>query len=187
MRMSGPERKKSRTDAGFCPRGVRRLTLCACLVTAGLLFSYLEALLPFSLGIPGVKLGLANLTVVMALLWLGPRGAFPVALLRVLLSGLLFGNTLMLLYSLCGCLLGLLSMTVLSRLPGRPFGTAGISIAGGVAHNLGQLLCASVIMGTDALLWYLPVLLAAGTAAGLLVGLTAAFLSARLLPFALKR
>ncbi len=172
--------RKTRARPLSLRQGIRRLTLTATLTGGGLLLAYIEAILPLSLGIPGVKLGLANLAVMLALLLLDLRTAFTVALLRVLLAGLLFGNLLSLAYSVSGCLVSFLVMLLLLKL-GR-LSPSGVGMAGGVAHNLAQLGCAALLLASEAVLWYLPVLLLSGTVAGLLIGLLAGLLAGRLAP-----
>lgn len=149
----------------------KRLVLCGMLTAAAFVLSYLESLLPFSIGIPGAKLGLANIVSLCALYTLGAGTAFGVLIARIVLSAFTFGNLSALFYSLAG---GVLSFGVmwLCRKSGK-FGVTGVGIAGGVTHNIGQLLAASVILGR-ALNAYLPVLLAAGAAAGTVIGAAAA-------------
>ena len=105
-----------------------------------LIFSYVETLIPISLGIPGAKLGLANLVIVTALYKMRLQEVYVLSVVRVVLSGLIFGNYISILYSLAG---GLLSLTVMAALKkGDRFSVTGISVAGGVFHNIGQLLIA---------------------------------------------
>ena len=136
-----------------------------------MIFSYVESLIPLNFGIPGVKLGLANLVVVAGLAFLPPLQILAVLISRICLTGLLFGNVLSLAYSLAGGLLSFLVMLLLKRIKG--FSMTGISIAGGVAHNVGQLLTAMVILGNVHLGWYFPPLLVAGVVAGGLIGMLA--------------
>lgn len=143
----------------------------ACLIGLAMIFSYVESLIPLNFGIPGVKLGLANLVVVAGLAFLPPLQILAVLISRICLTGLLFGNVLSLAYSLAGGLLSFLVMLLLKRIKG--FSMAGISIAGGVAHNVGQLLTAMVILGNVHLGWYFPPLLVAGVVAGGLIGMLA--------------
>ena len=139
------------------------------LITAlGLVLSYLESLVP-SLGVPGVKLGLPNIAIVFALYRLGWRDACIISLVRVFLVFLLFGNGAGLAYSLAGAALSLSLMGLLKK-TGR-FSSVGVSVAGGVAHNAGQLLVAMALLETSRLAWYLPVLWVSGTIAGVLVGI----------------
>ncbi len=141
------------------------------LIALSFTLSYLEHLLPLPVGIPGVKLGLANLVVVTALYLLGAKKAFPVAVVRILLAGLAFGNAFSLLYSLAGGLLSFFVMLLGKRTKLSP---VGVSVAGGVSHNVGQIAVAAAVMRTARIVYYLPVLLGAGLGTGLLIGLIAA-------------
>lgn len=143
----------------------------ACLMGLAMIFSYVESLIPLNFGIPGVKLGLANLVVVAGLAFMPPLQILAVLISRICLTGILFGNVLSLAYSLAGGLLSFLAMLLLKRV--RGFSMIGFSIAGGVAHNVGQLLTAMVILGNVHLGWYFPPLLAAGVVAGGLIGMLA--------------
>lgn len=132
--------------------------------------SYLEFLLPYSmLGVPGIKVGLANICVLAALYLFGLPEAAGINLVRIVLSWLIFGSFTGLLYSLAGAVLSLALMTVLKK-SGR-FSTVGVSAAGGAAHNVAQLAVAALLTGAAALWYYLPILLAAGTAAGVFNGI----------------
>lgn len=136
-----------------------------------LIFSYVESLLPLSLGIPGVKLGLANLIIVIGLYKMSLKEVYLLSLVRVLLSGFLFGNYFSILYSLAGALLSVTVMSLLKKNGG--FSVMGVSIAGGVSHNVGQLLVAMAVVETFSVAYYIPVLLIAGLITGLLIGITA--------------
>ena len=136
-----------------------------------LIFSYIETLVPISFGIPGVKLGLANLIIVIALYKIPLREVYVLSIVRVLLSGVLFGNYFSIAYSLAGGLLSLTVMALLKKAGG--FGVIGISIAGGVCHNIGQLVVAMIVVETFAMSYYMPVLLVAGMITGFLIGVVA--------------
>jgi heptaprenyl diphosphate synthase len=136
-----------------------------------LIFSYVETLIPIHFGVPGMKLGLANLIIVIALYKMRVREAFLLSVLRVLLSGFLFGNYFSIIYSLSGALLSLSAMTLLKRAGG--FSVTGVSIAGGVFHNIGQLIAAMVVVETFSAAYYMPALLVAGAATGFLIGAAA--------------
>lgn len=136
-----------------------------------LIFSYVETLIPISFGIPGVKLGLANLIIVIALFKLKLKETYLLAVTRVLLSGFLFGNYFSIIYSLAGALLSLTVMVLLKRAEG--FSVVGISIAGGVFHNIGQLFVAMAVVEMFAVAYYVPVLLVAGLITGLMIGILA--------------
>lgn len=141
-----------------------------------LVLSYLESLVP-SLGVPGVKLGLPNIAIVFALYRLGWRDACIISLVRVFLVFLLFGNGAGLAYSLAGAALSLSLMGLLKK-TGR-FSSVGVSVAGGVAHNAGQILVAMALLETSRLAWYLPVLWVSGTIAGVLIGIVSGVLVER--------
>lgn len=136
-----------------------------------LIFSYVESLIPISFGIPGVKLGLANLIIVTALFKLELKEAFLLSVVRVLLSGVLFGNYFSIIYSLAGALLSLSVMALLKRAGG--FSIVGISIAGGVFHNIGQLFVAMIVVEMFSVAYYVPVLLVAGLLTGGVIGILA--------------
>lgn len=138
------------------------------LMTAlALVLSWLESLLP-PLGVPGVKLGLPNLAIVFALYRLSWKDACVISLVRIVLVTLLFGNGAALAYSVAGAALSLALMGLLKK-TGK-FSSVGVSVAGGVAHNAGQILVAMALLETSRLAWYLPVLWISGTVAGVLIG-----------------
>lgn len=148
-----------------------------------LIFSYVETLIPISFGIPGVKLGLANLVIVIALYKMKLGEVYLLSVVRVLLSGFIFGNYFSILYSLAGGLLSLTAMALLSR--GKrwkeSFSVTGVSIAGGVFHNIGQLLTAMAVVETFHAAYYIPVLLVSGVVTGFLIGITAGEVLKRLI------
>jgi heptaprenyl diphosphate synthase len=147
----------------------KRLAFGGVMIALAAIFSYVENLFPISLGVPGVKLGLANLAVVAALYLAGAPCACAVSLLRIVLVSVLFGNAAAFAYSLAGGAFSLLVMILLKR-TGR-FGTVAVSVCGGAAHVTAQLAVAAVLTGTSALGWYLPVLWFSGIAAGAVIGL----------------
>ena len=143
-----------------------------------LIFSYVESLIPIQLGIPGVKLGLANLIIVIALYKMRLSEVFLLSIVRILLSGFLFGNYFSILYSLAGGLLSLAVMALLKKM--GDFSVMGISMAGGVSHNVGQLVVAMLVVETFSVGYYLPVLLVAGLVTGFLIGVAAGEMLKRL-------
>lgn len=158
----------------------RRVAETGILTAVAFVLSYLEAILPFSLGIPGVKLGLSHIVTVFALYRLPLWETVSITLVRVFLSALLFGNAASLAYSLTGAILSVTVMLILSRLP--LFSPTGVSVAGGVSHNIGQIICAAVLMETAEIIWYLPVLLLTGSISGILIGLVGSILIKRVKP-----
>ncbi len=143
-----------------------------------LIFSYVETLIPVNFGIPGVKLGLANLIIVTGLYKMRLSEVFLLSVVRVVLSGFIFGNYFSILYSLAGGILSLTVMALLKKAGG--FSVIGISIAGGTFHNIGQLVVAMLVVETFSVIYYVPVLLLAGTLTGLVIGVTANELMKRL-------
>ena len=151
----------------------KKLANMAMLVALAMIFSYVESLIPINFGIPGMKLGVANLVTVTGLYFLE---VFLVVVMRILLTGFLFGNGMSIVYSLAGGILSFLVMALMKRLKG--FSVAGVSIAGGVSHNIGQIIVASVVVENLKLIYYLPALLIAGTVTGFVMGM----ISKKLLP-----
>ena len=150
----------------------------ALLTALAMIFSFVESQIPSFVAIPGVKVGLANIVVVFALYMLGAKEAFMISLIRVVLSSLLFGSVLSLSYSLAGAILSLLGMMLLKKTGW--FGPLAVSVTGGVLHNCGQILVASLVLETDVLLYYLPVLMIAGVLTGCVIGIAAALVLKRL-------
>ncbi len=134
-----------------------------------IIFGYVESLIPFFAGIPGIKLGLANLAVLFILERYTWKEAALVSVVRISVIGFLFGNLFSIFYSLAGAALSLLVMVLLQKQKG--FSLIGISIAGGVSHNVGQLLVAMIIVENTSLLYYAPALLISGVVTGFLIGL----------------
>ena len=148
------------------------------LVALSMILSYVESLIPAFVAVPGVKVGLANIVVIFALYTLGPIEALIVSLLRVILSSFLFGSVLSLLYSLSGALLSLGGMILMKKL--KIFSTTVVSVTGGVLHNVGQILVACLVLETDVLLYYLPVLILSGVITGAVIGIIASLVIKRL-------
>lgn len=133
-----------------------------------MILSYVESLIPFSFGIPGIKLGLANLVVVLMLYEIGAKEALCVSVLRIILTGFLFGNGFSILYSLAGGVLSFLGMVLLKKFD---FKCITISTTGGILHNIGQVIMASIVVSNYYIYYYIPVLLIAGAATGFINGL----------------
>ncbi len=141
----------------------------ALLTALAMVLSWLESLLVFPGLLPGMKVGLTNIVVLFALYRMGLRDAVWISLARVLLASMTFGNAYSFSYSLAGAALSLAVMAGLKKWD--KFSLLGVSAAGGVCHNLGQLLVATAVLETARLGWYLPALLASGTAAGVVIGI----------------
>ena len=143
----------------------------AILAALAMIFSYIEAIIPFNFGIPGVKLGLANLVIIIALYKLNFRYAFLINIIRIITVGLLFTGVFGALYSLAGGILSLLVMTALKKLGW--FSIIGVSMAGGVAHNLGQVTTAYLLLSSPVVFAYFPALLFSGMITGIIIGVIA--------------
>ena len=136
-----------------------------------LIFSYIEVLIPFNFGIPGIKLGIANLVIIVALYYLGTRYALLINIIRILIGGLLFSGVFGMLYSMAGALLSMLVMVLVKKC--GLFSVTGVSMAGGVAHNLGQLLVAAFLVSNLKIFVYFPVLVISGVVSGAVIGILA--------------
>ena len=152
----------------------KKLTVLALTVSVAMVLSFIESKIPAFVAIPGVKVGLANIAVIFALYKLGAKEAVLVSLVRCVLIALLFGSVVSLAYSLAGAALSLTVMVALKKL--TPLSSIGVSVAGGVCHNVGQIIVASLIMETNVIVYYLPFLILSGTVAGIAVGVASALL-----------
>ena len=148
------------------------------LVALEFIFSYIEFLIPINLGVPGIKLGLANLVVIVAIYTLGEKTAFTLSMIRIVLVAFTFGNLSSMLYSLAGGLLSFLVMAAAKRT--KLVSIKGVSVLGGVFHNVGQIGMAMLILETSQLIFYLPVLMIAGTISGLAIGMLGAMVTVRI-------
>lgn len=158
---------------------IRKIAFVGIAASLALLLSYVEILLPpVFAAVPGVKLGLPNIIILYVLYSLGLKYAVLVSATRLCLSSMLFGNAVTFAYSAAGAILSLVLMAVLKRFD--KFSTVGVSVAGGVAHNLGQVLVAMVLLDTPQLAYYMIVLTVTGTLSGIFVGLCGAFMVKRI-------
>ena len=158
----------------------QRAALYGMLIGLGFVFSYVEAMIPVPMPAPGMKLGLANLVNIVGLYTIGIAGTITVSLVRIVLVGFTFGNTFSMFYGLAGGALSLLAMIGAKKCGW--FGTVGVSIFGGVFHNVGQLAVAAFVTRTGGVFAYLPVLLAAGVTAGAVIGLLGGLVAERIRP-----
>lgn len=147
----------------------RLVALYGMLIALAFIFSYVEAMIPIPIPIPGIKLGLANLVTIVGLYMVGIPGAAAVSLIRILLMGFIFGNVFSMAYSMAGGILSLLVMAVAVKTGW--FSKIGVSVLGGIFHNVGQLCAAAWVTKTLGVFTYLPVLLVAGVVAGAVIGL----------------
>ena len=150
------------------------------LIALALALSYLEAQLPVFFAVPGMKLGLTNIVVLIALYRMGGVSAMTINLLRIVLVSLLFGTFSSFIYSLAGGMLSTVVMLLLKYI--GKFQLITVSIAGGVSHNVGQIIAAMILMSTAGIGWYLSVLWFTGLISGALIGILGSILVKRL-PF----
>ena len=148
----------------------KRLAYLGLFSAVAMILGYVDTLLPV-FPVPGIKLGLANLAVILALYFYGPKEALLVSSVRILTLGFLFGNLFSIVYSFCGAVLSLGVMTLLKKV--NRFSLVTVSIAGGISHNLGQLAAASQIVENFHLFYYFPVYFMAGFLTGLAIGVAA--------------
>lgn len=144
-------------------------------VALALILSYVESLLPpLSAAVPGIKMGLPNIVIIFLLYRLSGKEAFGVSIVRIFLNFMLFGNPMTVAYSVAGAILSLCVMALMKRID--LFSTVGVSIAGGIFHNLGQIIVAMIVLSTKEIGYYMIVLSVSGTVAGILIGLAGALL-----------
>lgn len=149
----------------------RKIAYGAMLVALAMIFSYVESLIPISIGIPGIKLGIANLVTVMGIYFLKTADVFIVVVMRIVLVGFMFGNGVSIIYSLAGGILSFAVMLLIKKTD--KFSVISVSVVGGITHNIGQIMIAAILLKSTAVIYYLPVLMIAGTVTGLLIGIVA--------------
>lgn len=156
-----------------------RIAVIGVLAAVGAILSYIESVLSFSLGIPGIKLGLANISVLIALYIYGALPALSVSLIRILVVGLMFGNVFSILFSMAGAMVSFIIMVLFKKID--KFSIIGVSAVGGIAHNLGQIAVALFVVDNYSVMYYLPPLYIAGIMTGIVIG-TIARLSLKYMP-----
>lgn len=155
----------------------QRIAMCGVMTAVAMIFSYIESLFPIPIPVYGVKLGIANIAIITVLFVVGKKEAFIVNVIRIALTALLFGNLNSFLFSMAGGVLSLLVMIGLQYT--KKFSTIGISVAGGVFHNIGQIIAAVFIMETTAIIYYLPVLFISGIITGVVIGIVSGLVVSR--------
>lgn len=147
-------------------------------LSLALICGYVESLIPFYFGVPGIKLGLTNIVVVMVLYCIGTKEAFGISVLRIILAGFLFGNMFSIIYSLAGGILSFLVMYLLKKC--TKLKVISVSVAGGISHNIGQLIVAAIVVSNYNILYYGTVLIVAGLITGFVIGIISQELILRL-------
>ncbi len=155
---------------------INKLALLGLCTAAAMILSYVESFIPF--GVPGLKVGLPNIVILFIIYKAGWKEAAAVSLVRCVLTSLLFGTVMSLAYSLAGAALSITVMALLKKWD--KFSTVGVSIAGGITHNAGQITVAIAVTGVEEIAYYMPVLAFGGTLAGIVIGVAGAVLLKRL-------
>lgn len=159
----------------------RNVALYGILIALAMVLSFVESMIPLPIPVPGVKLGLANLVTVTGLYLVGIPGTVCITIFRVVLVGLSFGNPYSMIYGLSGSFLSLFVMALAKKR--NWFSHVGISILGGIFHNIGQVTFAAFIVQTTGVYFYLPALLLAGCIAGTVIGILGGIMTERLIKF----
>ena len=147
----------------------KKVAMLGLTIALAMIMSYIEALVPLSFAVPGIKMGLANIVIIFVLYKIGTKEVILVSLIRVILVSLLFSNVMAMAYSIAGAVLSLSVMWLLKKTD--KFSVIGVSIAGGIMHNVGQIIMAVILLGTEQIALYLPVLIITGTATGVVIGI----------------
>lgn len=155
----------------------KKITFYSLMLSLALVLSYLESLVPLSFAVPGIKMGLPNIVIVFVLYKKGFVPAVCISIVRVLLVSILFGNVMSMFYSMAGAVLSMAVMGLLKK--SSKFSCVGVSVAGALGHNAGQIAMAALLLKTTGLVYYFPVLCAAGVVAGVCIGILGGMLVKR--------
>lgn len=155
----------------------RTVAICGVMTALSMIFSYVESLIPIPIPVYGVKLGVANIAIITVMYAIGEKEALIINCIRITLTALLFGNLNSFIFSMSGGLLSFAVMVLLKKT--KMFSMVGVSVAGGVFHNVGQIIAAIFIMDTGAIIYYLPVLIVAGVITGIVIGIVSALVAKR--------
>lgn len=162
----------------------KKIALYGLFIALAFIFSYIESLIPIPFPVPGIKLGLANLVVVVAMYGIGMKESFVLSMVRILLVGFTFRDPSTLLFSFAGGIFSWLMMAVFKKL--RLFSMVGVSIIGGIAHNIGQIIVAVIYVSNTGIIYYLPFLMISGLVSGTLIGILATLVLKRLYKYLLN-
>ncbi|WP_232695814.1 Gx transporter family protein [Brevibacillus daliensis] len=155
---------------------LKRVVIISIFAAIAVVLSIVESMIPINLQVPGAKLGLANIMVLTCLMFLRGRDALSLIMLKTLLTAFIFGTFSSFLFSIFGAIFSFIVMYLLIRGFGSSFSLIGISIAGGIAHNIGQLTAAFMIFKTTKIFYYLPVLMITGIITGIFIGIAVKYL-----------
>lgn len=152
-------------------KSIKKIAILAIFITLALVLSYVDSLIPLAIVVPGIKIGLANVVIILSLYTIGEKETIFISGIRVILSSLLFGTLVTFLYSMTGAILSFIVMVLLKKKTN--LASITISIIGAVSHNLGQIIMAILIMNTKEIIYYLPILIITGVISGTLIGIFA--------------
>lgn len=156
----------------------KEIAKTAILAALAIIFGYIESLFPLPIPVYGVKVGISNGVILAALYMLAPAAAWGIMFIKTICSALLFSGFSAFLYSVSGGILSVIIMQILKK--SGKFSVVGVSIAGGAAHNIGQLICASVVLNTINIFYYLPILIICGILSGAVIGIITELIIKRL-------
>ncbi len=146
----------------------KRITTIALFSALSIIFGYIESLFPIPIAIPGIKLGLSNIVLLLAVYRLSKADTYFLMFIKVFVTSLLFAGLNTLFYSLLGGIFSISAMLLIKKLP---FSIIGVSIIGAVFHNIGQITAASIVLQSFSALYYLPILMVAGVIVGIIIGI----------------
>ncbi|WMC92069.1 Gx transporter family protein [Kineothrix sp. MB12-C1] len=156
----------------------RNVAMYGMLIALAFILSYIESIIPIPVPIPGIKIGLANLVVITALYTMGAKQAFVLSMIRIILVGFTFGSPSTMMFSFAGGVLSWLLMVLAKRW--KAFSMTGVSILGGMGHNIGQIIVAIIILKTSVLIYYLPFLIISGLVTGAAIGMVGALITSKI-------
>lgn len=159
---------------------IKHMVILAMMTAIAIILHYIESMFPLPVPVPGIKLGLSNVVSLITLFLFGPVSAIMVLVLRILMTSFLYAGLSSAIFSLSGGILSLLMMILIWKLRNKGFTIVGASVAGGIFHNIGQILAASLVLGTFTVFSYLPVLIISGMITGVATGILAGILVPRL-------
>jgi heptaprenyl diphosphate synthase len=155
-----------------------KIAILGLLSAFAIIISYIETLIPINIAIPGIKMGFSNIVIVVALYRYGVKEAGIINFIRIFIVGIMFGNVMSILFSILGAVTSLISMWFAKKIKG--ISMVGVSVCGGVAHNIGQILAAMFITTVYSLTYYIPFLIVGGIITGVIVGIVANIINGRI-------
>lgn len=147
----------------------KKIAEIAMLAALAVIFGYVESLFPLPVPIYGVKVGVSNVVTLFAIYMLSAGNVFGIMLIKTICSAFLFQGVSAFLYSVSGGILSVITMYILKR--SNKFGVMGVSAAGGVMHNIGQLICAAAVLKSLNVMYYMPILIVCGIISGVIIGI----------------